>query len=284
MGQNSNFHSHCTFCDGRSHPEDFVKFAISNKFRAYGFSSHSPLPFETFWNMVKSDMPEYIAEINRLKIKYANIIEIYLGMEIDYLDLTYNASIPYFKSLPLDYRISSIHFIPWTTPHLEENMVCIDGAYKDFVDGVNMHFGGSIRYITKAFFESSMQMVEAGGFDIVGHIDKIYMNGSKHPDFDLHAGWYQKPFLQLLDLIAEKGLIVEVNTKAKIRTGQTFPHIESYKELKKRNIPVMVNSDCHGPDLVNDGRDETLALLKDAGYRSTRELVNSKWQEVEISC
>ena len=51
--QLSNYHSHCTFCDGRSTPEDFVKFAVSHGFRAYGFSSHSPLPFETFWNMSK---------------------------------------------------------------------------------------------------------------------------------------------------------------------------------------------------------------------------------------
>ena len=282
MGQNSNFHSHCTFCDGRSHPDNFAKFAIANKFRAYGFSSHSPLPFETFWNMSKNDMSEYIAEINRLKNKYADTIEIYLGMEIDYLDRTYNASTPYFQSLPFDYRIGSVHFIPWKLPLLEENMVCIDGAYKDFEEGVNKHFDRSIRRITEAFFESSMQMVKAGGFDIVGHIDKIYMNGSRHPDFDINADWYQKPFLKLLDLIAEKNLIVEVNTKNKTRKGQTFPHIESYKELKKRNIPVMVNSDCHDPDLVNDGREATLALLKNAGYQSTRELVNGKWQDVII--
>jgi len=282
MEQNSNFHSHCTFCDGRSKPEDYINSAISSKFRAYGFSSHSPLPFVTFWNMLIQDMPEYIAEINRLKNKYADIIEIYLGMEIDYLDPTFNASIPYFQSLPLDYRISSIHFIPWAFPLLEQNMVCIDGSYEDFVEGVNKHFSGSIRRITKIFFESSMHMVEAGGFDIVGHIDKIYMNGSRHPDFDFQADWYQKSFLSLLDLIAEKGLIVEVNTKSKMRNGQTFPHINSYKELKKRNIPIMVNSDCHIPNLVNDGREATIALLKDAGYRTIRELVKGNWQEVGI--
>ena len=71
--QLSNYHSHCTFCDGRSTPEDFVKFAISHGFRAYGFSSHSPLPFETFWNMSKNDMPEYLAEIDRLKKELTDI-------------------------------------------------------------------------------------------------------------------------------------------------------------------------------------------------------------------
>ncbi|MDR0393744.1 MAG: histidinol-phosphatase [Tannerella sp.] len=282
MGKNSNFHSHCTFCDGRSHPEKFVSFAIKNKFRAYGFSSHSPLPFETFWNMSKDDLPEYIDEINRLKKKYAGRLEIYLALEIDYLDKTYNASIDYFQSMPLDYRISSIHFLPRRKPLLEKNMVCIDGGYKDFEDGVNKFYGGSIRRMTEHFFESSMSMVEAGGFDIVGHVDKIYMNGSRHPDFDLQADWYQKPFLELLDLIAEKELIVEVNCKNKTRKEQTYPHIHSYKELKKRKIPVMVNSDCHFPELVNDGRESTLTILKEAGYRVTRELVNGKWADVEI--
>ena len=125
--QLSNYHSHCTFCDGRSTPEDFIKFAVAHGFRAYGFSSHSPLPFETFWNMSKDDMPEYLTEIERLKKKYSDRLEIYVGLEIDFLDESYNASIPYFRNLPLDYRIGSIHFLPIAQPLAEENMVCIDG-------------------------------------------------------------------------------------------------------------------------------------------------------------
>ena len=108
--QLSNYHSHCTFCDGRSTPEDFIKFAVAHGFRAYGFSSHSPLPFETFWNMSKDDMPEYLTEIERLKKKYSDRLEIYVGLEIDFLDESYNASIPYFRNLPLDYRIGSTFF------------------------------------------------------------------------------------------------------------------------------------------------------------------------------
>ena len=95
--QLSNYHSHCTFCDGRSYPEEFVRFAISKGFRAYGFSSHSPLPFETNWNMSATDMPEYLQEVNRLRQKYADQIEIYAGLELAFLDETYNASIPFFK-------------------------------------------------------------------------------------------------------------------------------------------------------------------------------------------
>jgi len=279
----SNFHSHCTFCDGKSHPEKFLQFAIANKFRAYGFSSHSPLPFETFWNMSKIDMPDYLTEIIRLKNTYANEIEVYLGLEIDYLDNTYHAAIPYFQSLSLDYSISSIHFLPVVPPLIEKEWICIDGSYREFQEGLNNHFDGNIRLLTEQFFESSMQMVETGGFDVVGHIDKIYLNGSKHPDFDIQADWYQKPFLKLLDHVAEKGFVVEINCKSMTRHHLTFPHTNSFKALKKRQIPIMVNSDCHEPHLVNDGRMETLVLLKEAGYAVTRELVKGTWQDIEIN-
>lgn len=280
--QRSNYHSHCTFCDGRSRPEDFIKFALSHGFRAYGFSSHSPLPFETFWNMSKDDMPDYLAEIDRLKKKYEGQIEIYVGLEIDYLDETYNASIPYFRELPLDYRIGSIHFLPLSPVLLEENMACIDGAFRDYAHAVNRHFEGDIRLLVRRFFDSTLQMIEAGGIDIVGHLDKIYMNGHKFEDFSFEADWYREPFLACLDLIAEKGLMVEVNTKNLRKKQELYPHVQYLTQLHQRNIPVMVNSDCHYPDLVNDGRNEALALLKEAGFRTTRELVKERWEDVPL--
>jgi len=280
--QLSNYHSHCTFCDGRSTPEDFVKFAISHGFRAYGFSSHSPLPFETFWNMSKDDMPEYLAEINRLKEKYAGQLEIYTSLEIDYLDETYNPSIAYFQELPLDYRIGSIHFLPLSEHLSEDNMVCIDGAFADYKDSVDRYFEGKISKLVTRYFDSTLKMIEAGGIDIVGHMDKIYMNGHKCEGFSFDADWYQKPFKAVLDLIAQKGLIVEVNTKNLIKKQQIFPRKEYLGLLKDMNIPVMVNSDCHYPDLVNDGRTEAFEILKEIGFKTTRELIKGSWQDIAI--
>ena len=280
--QLSNYHSHCTFCDGRSIPEDFIKFAISKGFRAYGFSSHSPLPFETFWNMSKEDVPEYLSEIERLKQKYSNKLEIYVGLEIDYLDKTYNASIPYFKKLPLDYRIGSVHFLPMHKELVEANMICIDGSFSDYYASVQRYFDGDIRKLVKLFFESSMDMVEAGAIDIAGHLDKIYMNGQKCEDFSIHADWYQKPLQDYLHLIAEKGLMAEINTKNLKRKQQIYPHAEYLSLLYQLEIPVMVNSDCHYPDLVNDGRTEAFTILKELGFKTTRELIKGKWQDVPI--
>ncbi len=280
--QLSNYHSHCTFCDGRSIPEDFVRFAITHGFRAYGFSSHSPLPFETFWNMSKDDMPEYLQEINRLKQKYSDQLEIYAGLEIDYLDETYNASIPYFQELPLDYRIGSIHFLPVSERLAEENMVCIDGSFREYAHSVERHFEGDVRLLVKRFFDTTMKMIEAGGIDIVGHMDKIYMNGQKYEIFNFEEDWYRKPFEACLDLVQEKELMVEVNTKNWTKKKELYPRVEYLSRMREMNIPVMVNSDCHYPDLVNDGRKEVFELLKQAGFKSTRELVKGKWQDIAL--
>lgn len=280
--QLSNYHSHCTFCDGRSIPEDFVKFAIANQFRAYGFSSHSPLPFETFWNMSKGDMPEYLQEIERLKGKYSDQLEIYVGLEIDYLDETYNASIPFFQKLPLDYRIGSIHFLPMSEQLTEANMVCIDGSFREYAHSVERYFEGDIRLLVKQYYENMMKMIETGGFDIVGHMDKIYMNGYKYESFTFEEDWYERPFMACLDLAKEKELMVEVNTKNLVKKEELYPNSRYLSLLKEMDIPVMVNSDCHYPDLVNDGREKAFDLLKQAGFRSTRELVKGQWQDMPI--
>ena len=262
--------------------EDFVRFALSEGFTSYGFSSHAPLPFSTAWTMEWDIMDDYLSEFHRLKEKYAGRIELYIGLEIDYLDETYNASIPYFQELPLDYRIGSIHFLPVSERLAEENMVCIDGSFREYAHSVERHFEGDVRLLVKRFFDTTMKMIEAGGIDIVGHIDKIYMNGQKYEIFNFEEDWYRKPFEACLDLVQKKELMVEVNTKNWTKKKELYPRVEYLSRMRKMNIPVMVNSDCHYPDLVNDGRKEVFELLKQAGFKSTRELVKGKWQDIAL--
>ncbi|MCD8267661.1 MAG: hypothetical protein LUD46_03840 [Parabacteroides sp.] len=161
-------------------------------------------------------------------------------------------------------------------------MVCIDGSFSDYKDSVDKYFEGDIRKLVARYYDSTMKMIEAGGIDIVGHMDKIYMNGHKCEGFSFDADWYQEPFRAVLDLIAEKGLMVEINTKNLQKKQQLFPRKEYLGELLKRGIPVMVNSDSHYPDLVNDGREEAFNLLKEAGFKTTRELIKGNWQDVAI--
>ena len=107
----TNYHSHCLYCDGRANMEDFIRFAISEGFSSYGISSHAPLPFSTAWTMEWDRMDDYLSEFSRLKEKYADKIELAIGLEIDYLNEESHPAIPRFQELPLDYRIGSVHML-----------------------------------------------------------------------------------------------------------------------------------------------------------------------------
>ena len=145
------YHSHCDFCDGKAPAEDFVKAAIEEGFHSYGISSHSPLPFETHWSLSKRNVEAYLMEIKRLREKYAGQIELYGGMEIDYLNDDWGPAVEYFQRLPLDYRIGSVHLV---TEEQTGEMMDMDGKFEDFRENLRLFFHDDLKYLL-------IQVVEA---------------------------------------------------------------------------------------------------------------------------
>lgn len=275
----SNYHSHCTFCDGRSSMEDFVKFAISRGIKKYGFSSHAPLPFLTQWTMLEDDFEDYEKEFRRLKEKHKDQIELFLGLEVDYIHGCSDIDNLFFKDKKLDYVVGSIHYLDKIA---ENEYWTIDGGFREFDEGLNLLFGGDIRKAVERFFEISAFMIEKGGFDIVGHFDKITMHGLRYRAFDVSDKWYVDLMKEALQLIKEKNLILEINTKSLAEKGLTFPHQSFYPIIKELEIQIMVNSDCHYPTNVDAGFTQTYAALKSHGFKTMQQLTASGWQAVEF--
>lgn len=274
----TNYHSHCSYCDGRAPLEDFIKSAIEKGFTSYGISSHAPLPFPTKWSLDKENVPAYLAEANALKRKYADDIELYIGLEIDYLNEDSNPSIPFFRELPLDYRIGSVHLLE--SPAGE--IVDTDTVKETFKERLDKHFNGDLKSTVLQYFKTLMRMIELGGFDIVGHADKISYNANYCEPGVLQQAWYKNAIKEYFTLIAERGLMVEINTKAYKNLGVFYPNKEHFRLLKDLHIPVMVNSDAHFPELINDARPEAFEALWEAGIRSVMELHRGRWQEVPV--
>lgn len=278
MTNATNYHSHCSFCDGNAPMEEFVKAAIEAGFIAYGFSSHAPLPFSARWTLAREEMPVYLAEFERLKREYEGKIELYAGLEIDYLNEESNPASVYFQQLPLDFRIGSVHLV--NAPGGE--IVDTDTGAENFKRLVDANFHGDLKALVGAYFEASMRMLEKGGFDIIGHTNKVWYNAEQCEAGVTDTEWYQARLADLFALIAETGVMVEINTKYFHRNGSFFPNVKDWKYIKRWNLPIVVNSDVHFPELVNAGRPEALKLLKETGFRTVRQLMGGKWQEVEI--
>lgn len=275
----TNYHSHCLYCDGRADMEAFVRFALSGGFSSYGFSSHAPLPFPTSWTMEWDRMDDYLSEFHRLKAKYADRIELYVGLEIDYLDETSHPGIARFRDLPLDYRIGSVHMLPTA----EGEVVDIDVPADTFCRLVDIRFGGDLDRVVHLYYDRLLRMVELGGFDIVGHADKMHYNASCYRRGLLDEEWYDDLVRSYFQEIARHGYQVEVNTKSYLDKHVLFPNVRYFSYLNRLGIRVQVNSDAHYPERINDGRREALQALHRAGYRSVMELHDGTWQPVPLT-
>lgn len=252
-----NFHSHTQFCDGRVDMETMTLAAIEAGMTHWGFSPHSPIPFGSPCNMPESDVRSYLDEVARLKDVYGDRINLYASMEIDYLGDDWGASTSYFKELPLDYRISSVHFIP-----SGEGFVDVDGSFESFKGKMSRYFDDNIRHVVELFYRQSAAMVEAGGFDIIGHFDKIGHNASMFSPGIEDEPWYIGLVDNLVDMIIDKGLVVEINTKAHESADRFFPSLRYWRRLIDADVGIVVNSDAHYPDRVNLGRNAAIEHLK----------------------
>ncbi len=253
-----NLHSHTQFCDGRGTMDQFARAAADAGLLHYGFTPHSPVPFDTPCNMKADDVPAYLAEVERIRKKY-DTVQFYAGMEIDYLGPEWGPAHPYFAGLNLDYSIGSVHFLPAKSD--PSRFIDVDGRPERFVQYMHEYFDDDIEYVVEEFYRRSSAMVRAGGFDILGHLDKIGANASYYLPGIERRRRYLDALNALVDDVIASGVCVEINTKSLAQTGRIFPRETVVARLYRAHVPLLVNSDTHYPDLINAGRPYALSLL-----------------------
>lgn len=275
-----NLHSHTNFCDGTDDASEYLKEAIHSGLRSYGFSSHAPVPFHSPWNMKETDLTNYLSVINSLKAEYHGLIEIYCGLEADYVpELVFPQRL---KSIyGLDYVIGSIHFIKPTgdCPLFEA-----EGPLGVFKRGVQDCYQGDYQEAVKRYFELTRMMIDESCPDILGHLDKIRKHNQPKELFSESASWYVNEIIQTLEVIEKKKVIVEVNTRGlyKNLVSDTYPSAWILKEMLGRNIEISLNSDGHHPREITAGFNFAVKQLKSIGYRYQKTIVDGSWQNVPL--
>lgn len=252
-----NLHSHTHYCDGRNTLHEMVSAAASQGFRIWGVSPHAPICVDSPCNMSLDSVERYIAECSSLKEYYSGRMRLLAGMEVDYISADFGPHIDYFNRLPLDYRIGSVHFVP----SQEGVPLDCDGSAERFARYLKEGFHDDLRYVVEKFFEQELMMLERGGFEVLGHFDKIAGNATAiDPDLESY-GWYRALIEDVIDHAAANGGIVEINTKALEERHRFYPAESVWSRLLKAGVPIAVNSDAHRTDRLNAGRPEALKIL-----------------------
>ncbi len=263
-----NFHTHSKYDDGKEPLEAYVTAAIEKGLAALGFSGHQPIPFDNEWSLPSRALPEYLAEACRLKEQYKNEINIYIGLEMDYIPGYSEDFAALIKDAGLNYCIGSVHLVMKPGSTNPDDIWFIDGPRTGYLKGIQTIFNGNARAAVEAYFQQQRQMVISQKPNIIGHLDKVNMH-NKNEVFDEQSAWYHDAVDDLLDAIMAAGTIVEVNTRG-VYTGKThayFPDNSIIKKCIERNIPMMVNSDAHHPSQLDNHFDQATGLLKEMGFK-----------------
>ncbi|MCX7040112.1 MAG: hypothetical protein NT005_13380 [Spirochaetes bacterium] len=60
-------------------------------------------------------------------------------------------------------------------------------------------------------------------------------------------------------------------------SGALYPSSRILQDARQLGIPVMVNADAHRPDHIDGHFTEAVALLRELGFRSQRQLTSRGW-------
>lgn len=252
-----NYHSHTEFCDARAPMAEIAEAAFKAGFEEWGISPHSPICCPSGANMKAEDVDAFLKEAERLKEQYRGRMKVLTGMEIDYVSPEFGPQIEYFQNLPLDYRIGSVHFVRTKGG----KPVDCDGPSERFLKYLDEEYGGDLRYVVETYYDMELEMLEAGGFDIIGHLDKIGDNGSAaDPDLENYE-WYAVLVEKVIAKAVEKGVTIEINTKKYPAQGRFFPNERWWPLLKKYNAEIVISTDAHYPDKVAAGYADALMKL-----------------------
>ena len=277
----TNYHTHSDFCDGTGKLEDYVISAINKGFDILGFSGHAPLPFKNDWTMHKSRVKDYLEELERLKYKYKDTINIKTGLEVDYIEGLIAPSDQYLKDLGLDYIIGSVHVIP---DKVTGEYLGIDYTKNEIEQLINNSFHGNTKLLVKEYYKRIRDMSDKKGFDIIGHLDVIKKTNINSIYFDETESWYKNEITETLQCIAANKQIIEINTGQILnKPEKIFPSQWILKIANKYKIPVMLNSDAHKPDRIDNYFDEAKKIIKAAGYRNISILIKNKWENQKIN-
>ena len=279
--QKINLHTHSSFSDGKNTAEEHVLNAIEKGFTVLGFSEHSLHPLDpafysavdSNWHMLPQNFPKYVAEIKRLKEKYADRIKLLIGFEADYfyspdIGLAAPDKKAYAEYSP-DYLIGSVHFI--NTP---KGFFTVDNKTEEVQKALNNYYtnaDGTIdgKKVVCDYFEAERNMLKSGKFEIMGHPDLIRLRNSALHFFDENESWYKEQLKLTTKAAAAAGVIAEINTGAIARglMNDVYPSEQFLEYLYQQGVPVCINSDAHKCEFLDASFDYAAVKAQRAGYK-----------------
>jgi histidinol-phosphatase (PHP family) len=232
--------------------EDYILRGMEIGVHQLGVSDHMPLfhckeaTHHPGLAMTEEELPRYVEEVLRLKLKYKGDIDVLLGIEADYIAGWEEETARRLGGVPWDYVIGSVHYLgDW-----------------DLFDSRQLHRWKErpAVQIYDDYYRAVARAAKSGLFDVIGHFDGIKRYGPP----PIEGEWAMQRYA--LQAAAQSGVALELNTSGLRQTvGSMYPDLRVLEECRRLGVPLTIGSDAHHPRHVAAGYDEALSMLAEAG-------------------
>lgn len=259
----TNLHTHTQFCDAKNTAEEMVLSAIEKGFSSLGFSGHGYTDFDLSYCM--KDIPGYRAEVLRLREKYKNKIEIYLGVEEDAGCLQNRSD--------FDYIIGSSHYVTRGGVYLHAD-VSPEG-----LEAAIALFDGDAIAMAESYYSNFVSYIKKRKPDIIGHFDLLTKFEEKATNRFLSSCEYHRVAEKYLSEALRAGCIFEVNTGAIGRGWRTtpYPYENLLRIIKAEGGRITLTSDCHRAEHLDCYFEESRKRLREVGFEYLYTLSHGEW-------
>ncbi len=266
----ADFHTHTTYCDGKSTPRQMVEAAYGMGLTDFGISGHADYSmWEQGFGMSDAILSAYKRELEALREEYAGKMNIYIGIELDTLGPVQQA----------EYAIGSTHSIL-----KDGHLVTVDDTEEKLVQAVETFWNGDWYAMAQDYFELEATVYDKLHCDWVGHFDLLTKFNEAYRYFDETKDDYLEPALNAMKKLHSQGLPFEINTGAMSRGYRTAPYPNPIllRELHAMGGRIMINSDSHSVDTIAYAFDQAGKIAYECGFRKVTVWSKDGFREIPL--
>lgn len=217
------FHVHTYRCRhaGNEQDEAYVQRAMELGALRITFTDHAPFPGNPFGNRMQiEELKGYVSSLRQLKEKYKEKIDVYIGLEVEYL--------PAFHDYYLWLKDSGDFDVLMIGQHFYE---CEDGKHSFSLEQ-------NVRNETEAsgICNAVIQGIETGCFQVAAHPDRMFRY------CDCWTKEMEAISLRLINAAIDNRITLEKNLAAMERKKQYW---EEFWQLVPESLNTIVGVDAH---------------------------------------
>ena len=256
-------HLHTPLCKHAAGlPGEYAAVAQRKNLKGIIVTCHAPMPdeYSSPYRMRRDQFDEYVDLVAQATDAWYGRVDVRLGLESEY--------VPGYQGW-----IEALH------GRAEFNHV-LGSVHCQMHEYVDAYFRGSWPDFQRTYFGHLVDAAETGLYDTLSHPDLV--KNMNPAEWNLPR--IMDDIRRALDRISAAGTAMELNTSGRYKTiPEMNPGLEILREMRARNIPVVIGADAHQPERTGDLFAEAMETLRQAGYEEVSFFLNRQRQSVPIT-